>query len=274
MILEQLNQAKTAIQSQSSLKPLIAITLGSGLGAFVDEVDTEVIIPYNEIPHFSGTTVLGHKGQLVLGKIDQTPIAVLQGRIHGYEGHTPAEVVFPTRLMKMLGAENIILTNASGGINLDYKPGDLVMITDHLNLTSANPLTGPNVEEFGPRFPDMTYTYSPSLQETMAMAARDISYNLKKGIYAGLTGPTYETPAEIRMLRTLGADLVGMSTVHEAIAAHHIGLKVAGISCVSNMAAGILKEELKHEDIKEQANKAMVPFVKILVETIKKLGQA
>lgn len=269
MQLAKLQAAVAAIKSQMKTTPRVGIVLGSGLGPFVDQIKNAVVLNYQDIPHFHGTTVVGHEGKLVLGELNGVPVAVMAGRLHAYEGHDFSEVVLPTRTLVRLGCEAIILTNASGGINTDYRPGDLVMITDHLNLTGDNPLRGPNVDEFGPRFPDMSQTYSPCLQEAFQKAAQStLGKTLSTGVYAGVLGPTYETPAEVRMLKTMGADLVGMSTVAEAIAAAHMGAKVCGLSCVTNMASGIGGEKLMHEDIKEQANRVMNDFSKLITEGV------
>ncbi len=248
-----------------------AITLGSGLGLFTDSMENKLEIPYSEIPHFHATTVVGHSGKIIIGDISGKTILALKGRIHAYEGHTFEEVVFPTRVIKALGIENLVITNASGGMNTQYAEGDLVLIKDHINLTGNNPLLGPNLEKLGPRFPDMSTTWTPKLMETMHSAAKAINFPLKEGIYVGVLGPSYETPAEIRMYKAMGGDMVGMSTVAEAIAARHCGLKIAGISCITNMAAGIHQGELDHADIKEQANRIKEVFVKLLNEFFKLL---
>ncbi len=268
VILNNLIESVKYIQDKISEVPKTAVVLGSGLGLFADKIEDKVVIPYAEIPHFFGTTVKGHKGQFVCGKIDGTPVIAMQGRIHRYEGHEQYEVVHPVRTLAKLGVENIILTNASGGINEAYKPGELVIIEDHINLTGNNPLLGPNIEEFGPRFPDMSETYNKEIITFIKKAAKDLGTDIKTGIYAGVLGPTYETPAEVRMLKTVGGDMVGMSTVPEAIAANHMGVKLGGISCITNMAAGIEKGKLSHDDIKDQANKAMEFFVNLLTKTV------
>lgn len=270
---QKLNKAAQYIQSINSTKPRIGIVLGSGLGAFVDQIKEKTIIPYNDIPYFKKTTVEGHAGQLVLGKVQGVDVAILQGRFHAYEGLEMEEVVFPIRLLKMLGISTLILTNAAGGVNLNYRPGDLILITDHLNLMGRNPLVGPNNDQFGPRFPDMSHTYNLELNNIMKSVSKGLGYTLKEGVYAGVLGPTYETPAEIKMIRILGGDMVGMSTVPEAIAANHMGLKVCGISCVTNMGAGIVEQTLKHEDIKHEALKAMDHFTALLNHSIEKFGR-
>ncbi len=248
-----------------------AITLGSGLGLFTDSMENKQIIPYSEIPNFHATTVVGHSGEIIIGDLHGKTILALKGRIHAYEGHSFEEVVFPTRVIKALGVESLVITNASGGMNTDYKEGDLVLIKDHINLTGNNPLLGPNLEKLGPRFPDMSTTWTPELAQIMKEAATVINFPLKDGVYVGVLGPSYETPAEIRMYKALGGDMVGMSTVAEAIAARHCGLKIVGISCITNMAAGIHIGELDHSDIKEQANRIKEVFVNLLNEYFKKL---
>lgn len=251
--------------------PKLALVLGSGLGDFADNATDATVIPYEKIPGFQKTTVEGHQGKLVVGKIGGVCVAVFGGRFHAYEGLSLERVVTPVRLFKMIGGEKVILTNAAGGINLSYKPGTLVIINDHINFTGNSPLVGHNIDELGPRFPDMGDAYNTEMRATIQSVAKELGIELENGIYAGVLGPTYETPAEVRMLRTMGADVVGMSTVHEVIAANHAGLKVACISCVTNMAAGVNKEVLRHEDIKEQALKVKEKFAKLLISSLSKL---
>ncbi len=270
---EKLGKAAQYIQSIKTTKPKVGLVLGSGLGVFVDQIENKTIIPYNDIPFFRKTTVEGHEGRLILGKVKGVEVAVLQGRLHAYEGLPMDEVVFPVRLLSILGINTLILTNAAGGVNLNYRPGDLVIIKDHINLMGRNPLIGPNINEMGPRFPDMTHAYNVELNSIMKTASKSLGYDIHEGVYAGVLGPTYETPAEIRMIRTLGGDMVGMSTVPECIAANHMGIKVCGISCVTNMGAGIIDQALKHEDIKHEAQKAMNHFTALLNESIGKFGQ-
>lgn len=253
-------------------QPKVGVTLGSGLGQFADDLQEACQIPYSEIPHFHGTSVVGHAGRIVVGKTQAgVEVIALQGRIHAYEGHSFDEVVFPTRVLKALGVTHLILTNASGGMNPQFKAGDLVLIKDHLNLTGNNPLLGKNYDFLGPRFPDMTQTYCPQMREAISSAAQKLGYNLKNGVYVGVLGPSYETPAEIKMYQTLGGDMVGMSTVAEAIAGHHCGLKMAGLSCITNMAAGLGEELLDHADIKEEANKVKDIFIKLLDSAISQI---
>lgn len=264
------------IQSKMKNKPKIGIVLGSGLGIYVDQIQNKIVIPYQDIPHFKRTSVEGHQGCLILGEVHGVTVAALQGRLHAYEGYAMEEIVLPVRVLASLGIEYLFLTNASGGINNDYHPGDLVAIVDHINLSGRNPLQGPNIAELGPRFPDMTEPYDMELVKLLQSVASHHHVTLRSGVYCSVLGPSYETPAEIRMLRTIGADMVGMSTVPEVIAANHLGLKVAGVACITNYAAGIKQEKLSHADVKKVAEKAMVGFATILTETIgelKKLGK-
>jgi purine-nucleoside phosphorylase len=266
-MLERIKESALYILNEIGESPKMAITLGSGLGEFTNRLEDKKIIPYERIPGFKKTTVAGHQGALIAGKIGNNQIVCLSGRYHGYEGHPQEEIVFPSRVMKFIGAKYLLLTNAAGGMNNDYRPGDLVMIKDHINLTGRNPLVGENIDELGPRFPDMSNTYNRDFRKIIRTAAETNGQKIKEGVYLGVLGPTYETPAEIRMFKTMGGDLVGMSTVAEAIAAHHCGLIVGGISCVTNMAAGINDEVLMHEDIKDQALQVMDKFSS-LVEKI------
>ena len=273
MAMAKILESSQYILSKISTKPKVGIILGSGLGVYVDQIQNKTIIPYQDIPHFRRTTVEGHEGRLIIGEVHGVTVAALQGRMHPYEGHPMEEIVHPVRTLAALGIEMLFLTNASGGINLDYHPGDLVSISDHINLTGRNPLVGPNIAELGPRFPDMGNAYDAELRELMKKVAANHHVNLKTGVYCSVLGPTYETPAEIRMLRTLGADMVGMSTVSEVIAANHLGLRVAGVACITNYAAGIKQEKLSHADVKKVAEKAMVGFATILTETISELNK-
>lgn len=274
MVMNKILESSQYIQSQFKGKPKIGIVLGSGLGIYVDQIQNKTIIPYQDIPHFKRTTVEGHEGRLILGDVHGVPVAALQGRMHPYEGHPMDEIVHPIRTLAALGIEILIVTNASGGINASYHPGDLVAIEDHINLSGRNPLVGPNIAELGPRFPDMSEAYDSDLRTLLKQVAKNHHVDLKSGVYCSVLGPTYETPAEIRMLRTIGADLVGMSTVSEVIAANHLGLKVAGVACVTNYAAGIKLEKLSHADVKKVAEKAMVGFATILTETIGELKKS
>lgn len=274
MAMQKIMEASQYIASKISVKPKIGMVLGSGLGIYVDQIQNKTVIPYLDIPHFKRTSVEGHEGRLIIGEVHGVPVAALQGRHHAYEGHPMEEIVLPVRTLAALGVETLFLTNASGGINENYHPGDLVAITDHINLSGRNPLVGPNIAELGPRFPDMTQAYDPELISLMQKVAKNHHVDIKSGVYCSVLGPTYETPAEIRMIKTIGGDLVGMSTVPEVIAANHLGLKVAGVACITNYAAGIKPEKLSHADVKKVAEKAMVGFATILTETIGELKKA
>jgi purine-nucleoside phosphorylase len=249
---------------QTQLSPTIGLVLGSGLGGFADELSEATRIPYANIPFFPRSTAIGHAGQMVIGKVGDIAVAVMQGRVHLYEGYSANEAAFPTRVFGRMGIRALILTNAAGGINFEYKQGALVVITDHINLQGQNPLTGPNDDRCGPRFPDMTQAYSKPYREIALRAAHRLGKTVYQGVYAGLLGPSYETPAEIRYLRTIGADLVGMSTIPEVIAARHVGIKVLAISCVTNMAAGISDEVLSHEDVLATGERVKGDFVALL----------
>jgi len=279
MSYEKALEAAEFIRSKYDKEIKIALVLGSGLGAFADEIENAVKIPYEEIPHFARSTVEGHAGQLVLGEVEGVSIAVQQGRFHFYEGYEMPQVIFPMRTFGVLGVETVILTNAAGSVNTDFKQGSLMLIRDHLNLMGENPLRGANDERFGARFPDMTEVYSLELQKIVAAEAKKMSREngeksdfLNRGVYCGLSGPTYETPAEIHLYRILGADAVGMSTVPEAIAARHQGMKVIGISCITNMAAGITDEPINHEEVMETGAKVAEIFKELLRRVIFKLN--
>jgi len=264
---EQFDQAESAAQfllSHTPLRPTIALVLGSGLGAFADELSDAVRIHYSQIPFFPQSTAIGHLGQMVIGKAGEIAVIVMQGRVHLYEGYSVQEVSFPMRVFGRMGIRSAILTNAAGGINLEYKQGALVVITDHINLQGHNPLLGPNEDRFGPRFPDMSEAYCKSYRQIAHTAARALGKKLYEGVYAALMGPSYETPAEIRYLRAIGADLVGMSTVPEVIAARHTGIKVLAISCVTNMAAGILDQTLSHEEVLATTETVKGDFIGLL----------
>ena len=243
------------IKERVPFVPQVAIILGSGLGQMAEAVADPIVIPYYEFPGWKRTTAPGHVGRLVCGTLRGVPVAIMQGRLHCYEGYTPQETTFPVRVFGSWGVKTLIVTNASGAINWDYTNGDVALITDHINLTGANPLTGPNNPEWGPRFPDMTQAYSRELIALAERAAAQIGLNLRKGVYIGLAGPSYETPAEIRMARLLGADLVGMSTVHEVIVANHMGMNVCGISCVANLAAGMRDVRLSEQEVLDEMMK-------------------
>ena len=261
---ERAEHASRVIRARTKLEPRIAIVLGSGLGSFADDFDDAVGIPYEEIPGFARSTAQGHAGRLVIGKVDTVPVVAMQGRVHYYEGYSLEQVTFPIRTFSLLGVKTLILTNASGGINVELNQGTLMVISDHLNLMGDNPLRGPNEERFGPRFPDMSAVYSPELQALVVEESRAIGVDVRRGIYGALSGPSYETPAEIHLLRTLGADAVGMSTVPEAIVARHMGLEVLGISCITNMAAGISDEPINHEEVMATGDRVRESFAQLL----------
>ena len=263
-ILASLDGAVHAVRSRSDIAPVLGVVLGSGLGAWAEGLDGATAIPYSEIPGMPVSTVQGHAGKLWLGRMKGVPVACLQGRVHMYEGHEPERAVFGARVLARLGARAVLVTNAAGGLSPWFAPGDLMLIRDHLNLMFKNPLIGPNEAALGPRFPDMTTTYDPALAKATLAAATQLGVKLYEGVYAGLLGPSYETPAEIRMLRTLGADAVGMSTVPEAIALRHMRVPVTGISCITNLAAGISPHELSHAEVEEAANQAKPRFVSLV----------
>jgi purine-nucleoside phosphorylase len=248
---DRASEAAQFIAARTSLRPAIAVVLGSGLGGFAARIEGAVALPYSEIPHFPQSTVQGHSGRILLGTTANTPVAVMQGRVHAYEGYTPEQVTFPIRVLGRLGIRSLILTNAAGGIRAGLHPGQLVLISDHINFSGSNPVAGPNDERFGLRFFDMSEAYSLHLRRLAQQAAQSMNFGLEEGVYISLLGPSFETPAEIRAFRTLGADLVGMSTVQETIVARHIGIEVLGISCVTNMAAGIQARPLNHEEVME-----------------------
>jgi purine-nucleoside phosphorylase len=268
---EQAQRAAQVIHSRTQAEPSVAIVLGSGLGAFADDLTDAISIAYNEIPGFARATVEGHAGRLVIGKAEGVPIAAMQGRFHFYEGYAPEEVTFPIRVLKLLGVQTLILTNAAGSLNTEFTPGSLMVITDHINLMGMNPLIGPNDERFGPRFPDLTSTYDPDLQNIVIDEARAIDLDLRRGVYAALAGPSYETPAEIHMVRTLGADAVGMSTVPEAIVARHMDMRVIGISCITNLAAGVSNRPVDHSQVIATGENVRAEFTELLRRVVKRL---
>ena len=246
------------------MRPPIAVVLGSGLGTFADELSGAVRIPYCDIPHWPGATAIGHAGELIFGRLGDLEVAVMAGRVHLYEGYTPQQVVFGVRVLGSLSVRSLVLTNAAGGINLEYQRGALVLISDHINLQGSNPLVGKNHDTLGPRFPDMTEAWSRRYRDIAREVAGELDIALREGVYAALLGPSYETPAEIRYLRIIGADLVGMSTAPEAIAANHMGMKALGISCVTNMAAGILPQKLDHAEVLEAGAAVRHEFIRLL----------
>jgi len=268
----QAESAAAFLLSQTALRPRIGLVLGSGLGAFADKLSDAVRVPYASIPSFPQSTAVGHAGQMVIGKADGVAVAAMQGRVHLYEGYSPQQVAFPMRVFGRMGIRAVILTNAAGGINPKYQQGALVTISDHINLQGQNPLVGPNDERFGPRFPDMTQAYWKPYREIAVKAATRMGKTLHEGVYVGLLGPNYETPAEIRYLRTIGADLVGMSTIPEVIAARHMGIKVLAISCVTNMAAGILDQVLDHKEVLETGERVRGDFEALLRAVITEIA--
>lgn len=269
---QKIQQAAQFLKGKYTQKPLIGLILGSGLGVLGDEVEDALKIPYNEIPNFPVSTVEGHAGNLVFGLLNGVPVAVMQGRFHYYEGYSFDKVTFPVRVMKELGIEQLIVTNAAGGVNETFSPGDLMLISDHINNMGNNPLIGPNDAQMGVRFPDMSEAYSKELRLLARKIAEKINLSIQEGVYVGNTGPTYETPAEVRMLRTMGVDAVGMSTVPEVIVARHAGMKVLGISCISNMAAGILDQPLNHEEVIETTEKVKAHFLQYVKEIVAAMG--
>lgn len=263
--------AARTIRSRTSGEARIAVVLGSGLGGFADEFEDPTAISYSEIPGFVPSTAEGHAGRLVIGQVSQVPVIAMQGRLHFYEGYSLEEVTFPIRTLKLLGTKTVVLTNAAGGINVELTQGALMVISDHLNLMGLNPLRGPNDGRFGVRFPDMSEVYSRELQEMTVQEARAMGVEVRRGIYAALPGPSYETPAEIHMLRTFGADAVGMSTVPEAIVARQMGMNVLGISCITNMAAGISDQPINHEEVMETGERVRTTFTQLLRRVIARL---
>lgn len=269
-VYEKLLKCYECYKDKIDFEPKVAVVLGSGLGNFAKVVDVKAELPYNEIEGFPVSTVPGHAGKFIFGYINEVPVVLMQGRVHYYEGYPITDVVLPTRLMKMMGAKVLFLTNASGGINPVFHAGSLMLIQDHISLFAPNPLIGPNIEELGTRFPDMSHVYDEDLQGIIKETAKENDIELFEGVYAQLTGPSFESPAEIQMLYKMGASAVGMSTVVEAIAANHMGMKICGVSCVSNLAAGMNSAPLTHEEVQEAANAVAPKFEKLLVESITK----
>lgn len=263
----------TIAKAAGTPRPGVAIILGSGLGAFADDLADKVVFPYESLPHFPKSSVPGHAGRLVVGKLDGVSVVAMQGRVHFYEGYAPWQVAFPARVLCAMKPKALVVTNAAGGINARFKVGDLMAITDHVNFAGWNPLVGPNLDSLGPRFPDMTRAYSPALLAKLRAAASAEGITLHEGVYAMMSGPSYETPAEIRMLRTVGADAVGMSTVPEVIAAAHMGVPVAGISCITNMAAGMTSASLSHHEVSEVANRVREVFTRLLRRALIDMGR-
>ena len=269
---ERAEKAARVIRERTRTDVPVAIVLGSGLGGFADELTEATAVPYDQIPGFARATVEGHAGRLVIGKAGNALIAAQQGRFHFYEGYSLEDVTFPIRVLKLLGVRTLILTNASGALNVEYSPGSLMVITDHINLMGANPLIGPNDNRFGPRFPDLTNVYSPELQDIVLQEAEGMGLQMRRGVYAALTGPSYETPAEIHMVRSLGADAVGMSTVPEAIVARHMDIQVVGISCITNLAAGVTDRPVDHSQVIAIGENIRESFTELLRRVIPKMA--
>ncbi len=270
-LLSRINEAKEYILDKAGVTPEIALILGSGLGDMAEEVEGKTAIDYKDIPNFPVSTVQGHKGRLVFGTMSGKKAVFMQGRFHYYEGYKMEDVVFPVWVFKALGVEKLIVTNAAGGVNTGFKPGDLMLIKDHINFAGNNPLIGPNLDVFGPRFPDLSEAYSKELMNVVKASASANGIKLQEGTYIFLTGPSYETPAEIRACRVLGADAVGMSTVPEVVAANHSGIKTAGISCITNMAAGILDQPLNHKEVMETADRVKENFSKLIKSVVENI---
>ena len=269
-VYEKLMNCYKCVREKTDFVPKVAIVLGSGLGNYASKIDVVTEVPYEDIEGFPVSTVKGHAGKFIFGYIENVPVVCMKGRVHFYEGYPITDVVLPTRLMKLLGAEILFLTNAAGGVNTTFHAGDLMLIRDHIACFAPNPLIGSNIDELGPRFPDMSTVYDKDLQEIIRKAAKDNGIYIQEGVYACLTGPSFESPADIRMMRVVGADAVGMSTVPEAIAANHMGMKICGISCISNLAAGMTQNPLSHEEVQETADIAAASFEKLVTESVKK----
>lgn len=265
---KKLQTCLASIREKTDFKPEVALILGSGLGDYADGIQIETTVDYTEIEGFPVSTVTGHKGRFVFGYVGDVPVVIMQGRVHYYEGYPMSDVVLPTRLMGLLGAKKLILTNAAGGINENFRPGDFMMLTDHIATGVPSPLIGPNLDDLGPRFPDMSEVYSHRIQDVIRNAASECEIDLKEGVYVQLTGPNYETPAEVRMCKIWGGDAVGMSTACEAMAARHMGMEIGGISCITNLAAGISKEKLDHKEVQETADRVSKDFKRLVTKII------
>ncbi len=268
MMYHKLKKCLESVRKRTDFQPETGLVLGSGLGDFADGIEVRDVVEYSDIEGFPVSTVKGHKGRFVFGYVDSVPVVIMQGRVHYYEGYAMSDVVLPARLMGMMGAKRLFLTNAAGGVNENFRPGDFMMITDHIASAVPSPLTGANIEELGSRFPDMSEVYSLRLQEVIRRSAEECKIRLQEGVYVQLTGPNYETPAEIRMCRGWGGDAVGMSTACEAMAARHMGLEVCGISCITNLAAGISSEKLDHKEVQETADRVSADFKKLVTRVI------
>ncbi len=271
-VYEKLMNCYKCVREKTDFVPDVAIVLGSGLGDYAKQIDIVYELSYSDIEGFPVSTVPGHAGKFIFGYVGNVPVVCMKGRVHYYEGYPVTDVVLPTRLMKLMGAKILFLTNAAGGVNTSFHAGDLMLIRDHIACFAPNPLIGPNIEELGVRFPDMSKVYDKELQEIIRSTAREQAVYLQEGVYAQLTGPSFESPADIRMMRVLGADAVGMSTVVEAIAANHMGMRICGVSCISNLAAGMTEKPLTHEEVQEAADMAAPNFTVLVTESVKKMG--
>ncbi len=272
-VYEKLMNCYKCVREKTDFVPEVAIVLGSGLGDYAKQIRVSYELPYSEIEGFPVSTVPGHAGKFIFGFVEGTPVVCMKGRVHYYEGYPITDVVLPTRLMKLMGAKILFLTNAAGGVNTSFHAGELMLIRDHIACFAPNPLIGPNIDELGVRFPDMSRVYDAELQEIIRETAREQKVYLQEGVYAQLTGPSFESPADIRMMRVLGADAVGMSTVVEAIAANHMGMRICGVSCISNLAAGMTAKPLSHEEVQEAADMAAKDFARLVTESVKKMGK-
>lgn len=269
---EKLTKCVASIRERTDFKPELALILGSGLGDYAQEIDVRATVDYKDIEGFPQSTVAGHKGRFIFGYVKEVPVVIMQGRVHYYEGYSMADVVLPTRVMGMLGAKILILTNAAGGVNENYHPGDFMLLKDHISTFVPSPLIGANLDEIGTRFPDMSHVYDEELRGIVRDTAKELDISLQEGVYVQFTGPAYETPGEIRMCRTLGGDAVGMSTACEAMAARHMGLRICGISCITNLAAGMSDVPLNHKEVQEVADRVAVQFKQLVTEIIGKMG--
>ena len=267
-VYEKLLKCYESFKAKIDFQPEIAVVLGSGLGDYAETIDVVATLDYKDIEDFPVSTVAGHKGRFIFGYVKNVPVVCMQGRVHYYEGYPMTDVVLPTRLMKMMGAKILFLTNAAGGLNYDFAAGDFMMITDHIMNFVPSPLIGENIDELGPRFPDMSNIYKKELQEIIRSTAKNLGIKLQEGVYIQLTGPNFETPTEVKMCRILGADAAGMSTAAEAVAANHMGMKVCGISCITNLGCGMLDQALSHEEVQETADRVAVDFKKLVTESI------